>query len=97
MDSWTIEIEFPTHGPTFEQVTRAVAELEHHLARGRFRVESLVRVHGRLFGVHSPYASQASTYAIRIHLAAMDPSRWQRFHSGFLAPLRQQGAEVRAA
>ncbi len=90
----TIEIEFPTQGPAHTQTLRAMAHLQH-LEDESYRVEPLVRAHGRLEGAHSPLAADAGSFVLRIHLGALAERSWEILQRRVLEPLGALDVEVR--
>jgi len=91
----TIEIEFPTQGPSHAETIRAMTRLEDHLEEETYRVEPLVRAHGRLVEAHSPYASDAGSFVLRIHLGSLAERTWEGLCARVLEPLRIMDVEVR--
>jgi len=90
----SILIEFPPAGDVFEAAASAVANLDCHLGHTGYSIEPLVRVHGRLVEPFSEYASAATTYAYRIHLAPMPSWVLRRLRNRVLSPLEGRGAAV---
>jgi hypothetical protein len=93
-DATTIEIEFPTSGPSHTQTLRAMAHL-NHLEEESYRVEPLVRAHGRLEGAHSPLAAEANSFVLRIHLGTLAERSWEMLQDRVLEPLSALDVEVR--
>ena len=93
----TVELEFPTNGPRFVLAMDTVSRLDLHLGAERYRLEPLVRAHGRLLEPCSPFAESAGAYVYRIHLDSLPEMAWQRFRRLVLTPLAQEGVEIRAA
>jgi hypothetical protein len=93
-DATIIEIEFPTSGPSHTETLRAMAHL-NHLEEESYRVEPLVRAHGRLEEAHSPFAAEAASFVLRIHLGILADRSWDVFQSRVLAPLSDLDVEIR--
>ena len=93
-DATTIEIEFPTSGPSHTQTLRAMTQL-NHLEEESYRVEPLVRAHGRLEGAHSPLAAEANAFVLRIHIGVLAERSWQILQDRVLGPLSALDVEVR--